>query len=169
MITYNKETKIFKLDTKTTSYVIGIADGKYLGHVYYGKKLHSTDLFYLLRTEEYPFVPSKLQREKLSFLDSFPMEYPFGGTGDFRESCIDIRSAQGQHGLELVYAGHNIYKGKEKLEGLPATWGDNCETLAVTLEDRCTGIQAVLSYSVFADCDAVMRSIKVENTGTETV
>ncbi len=169
MITYNKETKIFKLDTKTTSYVIGIADGKYLGHVYYGKKLHSTDLFYLLRTEEYPFVPSKLEREKLSFLDSFPMEYPFGGTGDFRESCIDIRSAQGQHGLELVYAGHNIYKGKEKLEGLPATWGDNCETLAVTLEDRCTGIQAVLSYSVFADCDAVMRSIKVENTGTETV
>ena len=51
MITYNKETKIFKLDTKTTSYVIGIADGKYLGHVYYGKKLHSTDLFYLLRIQ----------------------------------------------------------------------------------------------------------------------
>ena len=99
MITYNKETKIFKLDTKTTSYVIGIADGKYLGHVYYGKKLHSTDLFYLLRTEEYPFVPSKLQREKLSFLDSFPMEYPFGGTGELYRHPRRTRAAWVRAGI----------------------------------------------------------------------
>lgn len=169
MIVYDKETQIFKLDTKTTSYVIGIADGKYLGHVYYGKKLDSTDLFYLLRTEEHPFVPSRLEREKLSFLDSFPMEYPFGGTGDFRECCIDIRNMQGQHGLELIYAGHRIYEGKEPLEGLPATWGDRCSTLAVTLEDPCAGIRVILSYSVFADCDAMICSVKVENAGTEPV
>lgn len=169
MIKYNEEKKIFKLDTRTTSYVMGIADDKYLGHVYYGKKLESEDLGYLLRTAEHPFVPSELPREKLSFLDSYPMEYSFGGTGDFRESCIDIRDIHGQSGLELVYAGHRIYDGKEKLEGLPAVWGDCCRTLEITLEDTCAGIRTLLSYSVFEDCDAVIRSVKVENTGTAPV
>lgn len=169
MMIYQKENQIFKLDTKTTSYVMGIADGRYLGHVYYGKKLESTDLFYLLRTEEHPFVPSRLEREKLGFLDSFPMEYPFGGTGDFRESCMDIRNEYGQQGLELVYAGHRIYAGKEGLEGLPATWGSGCETLEITLEDVCAKIRVMLSYSIFADCDAVIRSVKVENTGKSPV
>lgn len=82
---------------------------------------------------------------------------------------IDIRNTQGQHGLELVYAGHRIYEGKEQLEGLPATWGGHCETLEVVLEDTCAGIEAMLSYSVFADCDAVIRSVKVKNTGTDPI
>lgn len=168
-IYYNEETNIFQLDTCTTSYLIGIADGKYPGHIYYGKKLAPQDLGYLLRTNEHPFVPSELPREKLSFLDSFPMEYSFSGTGDFRESCIDIRDGNGQSGLELLYAGHRIYEGKEKLEGLPAVWGEGCQTLEITLEDVCTGIRVLLSYSVFADSDALIRSVKVENTGKTAV
>lgn len=168
-IYYNEETKIFQLDTCTTSYLMGIADEKYLGHIYYGKKLTPQDLGYLLRTKEHPFVPSELPREKLSFLDSFPMEYSFSGTGDFRESCIDIRNSNGQSGLELLYAGHRIYEGKDKLQGLPAVWGEGCQTLEITLEDACTGIRVRLSYSVFTDSDALIRSVKVENTGTDAV
>lgn len=68
MIQYDEKTNIFKLDTPTTSYVIGLADGKYVGHVYYGKKIKSTDLAYLLRVDEPPFVPSKNMREKVSFV-----------------------------------------------------------------------------------------------------
>ncbi len=169
MITYNEKTKVFKLDSMNSSYVMGISDDKYLGHIYYGRKLESLDLAYLLRTEENPWVPSVLPREKLSFLDSYPMEYSFGGTGDFRESCMDIRNADGQSGLELVYKGHRIFKGKEKLEGLPAVWGDGCETLEITLEDDCTGLKAVLSYSVFEDSDAVIRSVRAVNSGNAAV
>ena len=112
MIKYDEKTKIFKLDTQTTSYVIGLADDKYVGHVYYGKKLESTDLAYLLRTDEPPFVPSKNLREKVSFLDTYPMEYSFGGTGDFRESCITVTTAEGQQGLDLTYVNHRIHSGK---------------------------------------------------------
>ncbi len=174
MIVFNEKTKIFKLDTKATSYVMGLADGKYLGHIYYGKKLgaqgqDATDLSYLMRIEESPFVPSQNMRDKASFLDNFQMEYPFGGTGDFRESCINVISADGQEGLELVYAGHRIYQGKEKLEGLPATWGNNCETLEITLEDGPTGLKVLLSYSIFEDSDAVLRSAKAVNSGSQTI
>lgn len=177
MITFNQKTNVFQLDTPTTSYIMGIADGKYLGHIYYGKKLEleldanaeSFDPTYLLRTEEHPFVPSQLIREKLSFLDSFPMEYPSGGTGDFRESCINVRTAGGQDGLELIYKSHRIYRGKDPLHGLPATWGGPCDTLELTLCDMPTGLEAVLSYSVFEGNDAVIRSVKVCNNGPEAV
>lgn len=169
MVIYDENKKIFKLDTQTTSYVMGLADEKYLGHVYYGKKLESTDLAYLMRTGERPFVPSKLPREKLSFMDCYQAEYSFGRTGDFRESCIDVRDVNGQYGLEPVYVSHRIYEGKEPLKGLPALWGDHCQTLEITLEDAAVGIRLLLSYSVFEDCDAVVRSIKVENIGKDTV
>ena len=58
-IIYNEKNHIFKLDTKNTSYLIGISPEGYVGHVYYGEKLAHEDAYYLLRTEEPPFTPSK--------------------------------------------------------------------------------------------------------------
>lgn len=59
-IFYDEKQKLFQLDTKTTSYVIGIADG-YAGHVYYGKKLESLEgLGALLRTGEAPLCRLKI-------------------------------------------------------------------------------------------------------------
>ena len=169
MIIFDNKTKIFRIDTHNTSYVIGLADDKYVGHVYYGKRLATTDLAYLLRIDEPPFVPSENLREKVSFLDTYPMEYSFGGTGDFRESCITVTTEDGQQGLDLIYAGHRIYQGKEPLRGLPATWGTDSETLEITLEDEPTGLQVLLSYSVFEDSDALVRSVKIRNGGSKAV
>lgn len=37
-ITYFEKERIFKLDTKNTSYLIGITDEEnFIGHIYYGK------------------------------------------------------------------------------------------------------------------------------------
>ena len=64
--------KLFKLDTKNTSYVIAVVDDEqFLGHVYYGQKLNDYHLDHLLRIEEGPFVPSRNNRDRGSFLDSF--------------------------------------------------------------------------------------------------
>ena len=112
MITFDETTKIIKLDTPDSSYVMGIADNNYLGHVYYGKKLNDTNLSYLMRTEENPFVPSENLREKVTFFDSFPMEYPCGGLGDYRESALVV-SCNGQEGAELSYVSHEIFSGKK--------------------------------------------------------
>lgn len=168
MICFEEKNKVIKLDTPATSYIMGIADN-YLGHIYYGKKIDATDLTYLLRTEENPGVPSTNNREKVSFLDSFPMEYSFGGTGDFRESCINIRTEDGQVGLDLTYESHNIYSGKKKLSGLPATWGDDCDSVDVILRDKATNLKVVLTYTAFRNTDAVTRSVKVVNEGTKNI
>ena len=101
--------KLFKLDTKNTSYVIAVVDDEqFLGHVYYGQKLNDYHLDHLLRIEEGPFVPSRNNRDRGSFLDSFPMEYPAHGLGDYREDCISIRTGEGNTGLSLNYISHKI-------------------------------------------------------------
>ena len=82
-IGYHEKNRVFKIDTEHTSYCIGIVDEEnFLGHIYYGRKLAEDDLVYLMRTDEAPYVPSRNNRERTSFLDTFPMEYTGHGLGD---------------------------------------------------------------------------------------
>ena len=165
-----EEEKIFKLDTRNTTYVIAVVDDEqFLGHVYYGKKLKEVHLDGLLRIHENPFVPSKNNRDRVSFLDSFPMEYPAHGLGDYRESCINIRTEKGNVGLAFSYVSHKITEGKDGLEGLPASFGKagECETLEILCEDKAAGLQVILQYGIFDEADVITRSVKVVNTGKE--
>ena len=93
-ILYYDEKKLFQLNTENTTYVIGLSPEGYVGHVYYGPLLHGEPDLYPLRMDEPPFTPSVNKREKSSFLDRFPMEYPTGGVGDYRESCLNIRNCR---------------------------------------------------------------------------
>lgn len=170
-ISFKKETKIFKLDTENTTYLIGLSPEGYVGHIYYGEKLASADAYYLLRTEEPPFTPSKNEREKSAFLDFYPMEYPSGGIGDYRESCINIRNEAGCMGSEFLYASHEIFKGKPKLQGLPASFGGEEEvtTLIIRCVDQVLNLKLELAYSVFEKEDIITRSLKIINEGKEKV
>lgn len=167
MIGYYEKDRIFKLDTDHTTYMIGITEEGYVGHIYYGQRLQYEGGSQYLRTGEPPFTPGVNKREKSSFLDCFPMEYPSGGIGDYRESCINIRNAEGCMGSEFFYTSHEIKKGKPKLKGLPASFGTEEEvaTLLITCEDPVLGAKVILSYSVFPKEDIIARSVKIRNEG----
>lgn len=170
MITYIENERVFKLDTPNTSYMIGIVDKEsFLGHIYYGKRLRDAEASYLLRTSEPPFVPSVNNRERCSFYDCFPFEYPTGGVGDYRESCISIRTAGGHTGAMLSYVSHEIFDGKPELDGLPATFGNEseCTTLKIVCEDALVGMGVELLYTAFNDTDVITRSVRVTNIGKE--
>ena len=167
-ITYFEKERIFKLDTPNSSYVIGIVDKEnFVGHVYYGKKLRDANIAYLLRTGEGPFVPSENNRERVSFYDTFPMEYAGNGLGDYRRSSISVRTAGGHTAVSLFYVSHKIYAGKPGLAGLPATFGDEnaCETLELLCEDPVLGLKVTLLYTAFSDVDVITRSVRIENDG----
>ena len=167
-ITYFEKERIFKLDTPASSYVIGIVDKEnFVGHVYYGKKLRDANIAYLLRTGEGPFVPSENNRERVSFYDTFPMEYAGNGLGDYRRSSISVRTAGGHTAVSLFYVSHKIYAGKPGLAGLPATFGDEnaCETLELFCEDPVLGLKVTLLYTAFSDVDVITRSVQIENDG----
>lgn len=171
-ISYNEKSRVFKLDTPHTSYCIGIVDEEnFIGHIYYGRKLSEDNLVYRMRTMEPPFVPSQNNRDRTSFLDSFPMEYTGNNLGDYREGTLSVRTAGGHTGVALSYVSHRIYDGKEGLEGLPATFGreNECKTLEIVCEDKHLDLQVILSYSIFADTDAIARSVKIVNCGKEPI
>lgn len=171
-ITYNEKNRLFKLDTPGTSYCIGVVDEEnFLGHVYYGRRLLDDQLTYLLRTEEAPFVPTENNRDRCSFLDSFPMEYTGSGLGDYREGTLAVRTTGGHTGVSLSYVSYRIYDGKEVLPGLPATFGskETCKTLEIICEDPVLKLLVILSYSIFADTDAIARSVRIVNGGSEEI
>lgn len=171
-IFFDESKRIFKLDTPNTSYIMSIEDKfGYLLHLYYGKRLNGCDVGFLSRTSEPPYTPDKNARDKLSFLDCAPQEYPCGGIGDFRQHALEIETVGGHNAVEMGYRSHTIEKGKPSLEGLPATFDSekDCTTLTVCLEDPILKLRAYLQYTVFEDLDAITRSVRLENGGTQSL
>ena len=171
-IHYYEKERVFKLDTPHTSYLIGIVDEeKFLGHIYYGAKITDYDVRALMRTGEAPFVPSQNNRDRSSFLDAFPMEYPGHGVGDYRESAISVSDKNGNTAVQPLYREHKIYAGKPGLPGLPATFGskEECETLEIVLADEVLDLTVTLYYTAFYDVDVITRSVRVTNHAKEPV
>lgn len=161
-IKYNKSERTFKLDTVNTSYILGIADDfGHLVHIYYGKRLNGDDNSIVMSSVDI--------KNKIWFFDGNQMEYPTDGIGDFREHCLELKTIEGYTAAECGYVSHKIYKGKPKLEGLPATFAseDECTTLEVTLQDIIAGVEVVLIYSVYNDVDIITRSVRVKNVSSK--
>ena len=169
-ITFEEKSRVFKLDSKSSTYMIGIVDEDgFIGHIYYGKYISDKDMSYLLKTGEQPLIPSINNRERISFMDNFPFEYSTHGVGDYRESCLKVRKDDGTSACNLSYKKHKIYAGKPKLEGLPASFGssEDCTTLEIVCSDDCIGIEVILIYTVFEELDVIARSVKIRNIGNE--
>ncbi len=169
-IKYHEQYGVFKLDTANTTYMIKIVDEEqFVGHLYYGAKIRMQDVAYLLRTEENPLVPSVNNRERCSFMDTFPVEYPGHGEGDYREGCLRVRTKAGHSAVGIHYRSHQILDEKPGLCGLPASFAGNekCQTLVLTCEDEVLGLEVELLYSVFEKEDVITRSVRVTNKGSE--
>lgn len=169
VITYLPDCRQFQLDTPRMSYALAVADDGFLCHVYWGGRIEPQNLTDLLRLSEPPFTPSVNNRERASFMDAAPFEYPCGFTGDYREHAFGIETADGSRVLDLRFAGHRIYRGKPAPAGLPHTFGSSAETLEITLTDAPTGITVILSYTVFDGIDALIRAVSVQNHGSAPV
>ncbi|MCR5761829.1 MAG: alpha-galactosidase [Treponema sp.] len=172
-INYYEKSRIFSIETENTGYYIAIVDSEnFIGHIHYGKKINPEDnLPSLLRIYELPLVPSKNNRERLAFYDSFQWEYPCGGTGDFRESCLNVDNKRNQSAVQLSYVSHEIISGKPKLKGLPSTWGskEDSLTLIIHAKDSVLNLKVDLLYSIFNGIDAIARSAYIKNEGTSAV
>ena len=167
-IFYNEKDKAFKLRANNTDYMMKVCEEGYLAHVYYGNKVPDEDLTYLLRLDESPFTPATNDRDRASFMDTLPFEYPCFGLGDYRESAFKIMDANGMSTCDLRYVSHKMYEGKPKLEGLPATFAteeSGCLTLEITMYDKYADIEVVLIYTAFDKLDVITRSAVITNKG----
>lgn len=166
MITFDQNQNILKLDTKNSSYVIGIHEEKYLLNLYYGAYLPDCNLWgNAKRTNSASFSPANPHMPDFS-TDTAPMEYSCNSSGDMRISALAIRNKDGNASTDVRYVSHKIYAGKPDISPLPHVYlncDDEADTLEILTEDKVTGAQVILYYTAFRELDVITRSAKVIN------
>jgi len=169
-ITFDEKSNIFHLQAGNTSYCMQIFKGKYLTHLYWGRRLRSGDVGYLLHPSDRAFSPNPDLSDKSFSLDTLPQEYPAYGNSDFRSPAFSVQLPNGSTITDLSYRSHRIFKGKPGLEGLPATYiesEDEAETLEIEMVDELIGLKVFLTYTAFTNFDAITRTVRFENRGKE--
>ncbi|MGL5259658.1 MAG: alpha-galactosidase [Lachnospiraceae bacterium] len=164
--------EIIKLETKNTTYQIGIDQQGFLLHLYYGKKV-ACDMDYLLTFYDRGFSgnPYTAGDDRTFSLDSLPQEFPYQGIGDYRTVAFNMQDERGVYGCNLRYKSHKRVSGKYGIPNLPAVYAkeEQAETVEIILEDLDTGIEVALLYGVLFECDVITRSVTVKNIGKEAI
>ena len=126
--------KTITIQTKHTTYQIGIHPLGFLLHLYYGARVEN-DMSYLLQYYDCGFAgnPYDAGGDRGMSLDFLPQEFPCYGTGDFRSAAFSLRNEEGIFGADLRYQSHAVRTGKYATPGLPAVY-DTEEALQEELE-----------------------------------
>lgn len=170
----DRESRVFTLQTKNTTYQMKADDKDVFLHTYYGEKTDNSDKSYLIRCADRGFSgnPYEVGTFDRSYsLDMLPQEYSCFGTGDYRISALRVRQADGSRAAELRYAGCETRKGKYAIPGLPAAYGaqEEADTLEVILKDEACGIEVRLLYGVFEKKDVITRAVRITNRSERPV
>ncbi len=172
-VLYDKDKRIFTLNTKNSTYQMQADSFGYLLHLYYGRKTEGfIDWGYTLADRGFSGSPYDAGRDRTYSLDYLPQEFPAQGTGDFRSPLLVARDSSGTYGADLRYSGCEIQEGKYSLKGLPAVYaneGKEAETLIITLKNARLGLSVKLMYGVLPEKDIITRSVTVRNDGTGTI
>ncbi len=165
-IKFIKETQQFIIHTANTTYAFDIVKGRYLRHLYYGKKKKTIVPEPL---EGYSFAPYLANHEYKYSPDTMPCETSFFGSGDFRKTSLRINS-DGTGVTDFDYSSYKIYAGRAQLDGLPeARVNEKTQTLEIKMKDTVSGCILTLFYTVYPDKDIIGRYMRVENNGKATV
>ena len=168
MISYNN--KIFKLDTRSTSYIFRIADCGKLENVHYGPRLRdqSFDALTLKNTIQLGSCVHYDTSDHIS-LDNLLLEYSENGKGDFRHSPIELIMPDGTYVSDFVYHSHEISNRAYESSALPTAYG-KAKTLTVILADKkYNNIRLKLSYTVFEETDVIVRNAVIVNNCSEPI
>lgn len=171
-IKFDNKSRVFYLETPNSSYIINIFQDGYLGHLYWGKKISSINTSNAVVLRGKPFGVNPTPEDYDFTLDGMAEEYPSFGTSDYHYPAFQILQQDGSTITDLRYKKHAIFKGKEGLEGLPATYVENEEeatTLKIHLVDELLGLEVVLNYIVFEHYDAITRHVKIINHGNKAL
>ena len=166
-IRFDKEKNTFVISTRSTTYMFEIFKGRYLRHIYYGKKTRDIPE---TPAKGLSFSPYRPEFDSSASPDVFPQEYSFAGSGDFRTPALTLVGADGTGVTDFVYHSYRIFRGRHDPEGLPhARLDDKTRTLEITMKDEVTSCVLKLYYTAFSDEDVISRYMTLENKGKSDV
>ena len=160
MIEFNCNEKVFRIDTKNTTYAMKIAHDRYLLHLHYGKKSNNfPDLNREISVAFSPYV--KEFGDKFS-LDTVMTELSFFDSGDMKDTAVKIKNANGDSVTSFFYKGYRIFKGRCEFVDMPYSRNAD-ETLEIVYVDEVSGCELYSYYSVFVESDTITRYAKFVN------
>jgi Alpha-galactosidase len=171
-IIYERDLRTFHLKTKNTSYIIKVLETNHLSQLYWGKRINTNNLDYLVEKNLWGSFLANTDNIRTFQLEATAQEYPFYGATDLRSPAIELQFEDGTTTTDLRYEGYKIFKGKAPLKGLPATYVENdgeAETLEIYLIDKLKSVKVILTYTVFEDFDAITKSVKIINESNSKV
>ena len=167
MISFNKTTNVFHLRGKSYSYVMRVNEAGYLEQLHFGRVIAEDDVSYLNTPSYLSFSPLPPDVTNGNFsLDTVPQEYGSYGQGDFRTPSVVIRRSDGDCASRFRYLSHTVGAAHVPTD-LPHARGG--ETLTVVLCDVLSSVRLHLHYTVYADSDVLVRSVEIENCGSERI
>ncbi|MFV0399026.1 MAG: alpha-galactosidase [Oscillospiraceae bacterium] len=170
-ICYSEKDRTFTLQTRRSSYQIGVGSYGFLLHYHYGRPVESGEsLSHLIRPVDRGFSgnPYDAGTDRTFSLDHLPMEYPVSGVGDYRIPALTVGNSNGSRALDLRYQSFEIVEGKYRLDGLPALYENEkgeAQTLILRLSDPVSKVDVALLYGVLEELDIITRACIVTNSG----
>lgn len=163
-----KNNNTFHLQGRNISYIMAVDSFGNLIHIHYGRKLHDKD--YDKTNTKY--VDWAAYDENNITLENTQQEYPSYGHADLRNPAYTVKNVDGNSISQLKYKDYTIKENYiPEIEGMPSLFIGNksAQTLEITLEDKISGVEVVLSYSVFDDYDVILRNTRIHNISDSTI
>ena len=77
----------------------------------------------------------------------------------------------GTDAVDFRYEGYTISKGKYRIPGMPALYGEekDADTLTIHMKDTVTGLLVDMYYSVWEKQDIITRCVRFENANIDPI
>ncbi len=155
------QNHIFTLETDRTGYLFRVTPFGHLEHIHYGVRVPQNEIETLLTKRNIMHGSSVLYspQDDAYCLDNLPLEWSGVGCGDYRQTPLEVKLADGTFRTDFVFESYEIVNGCVPMETLPAAYDETgtAETLIVTLRDQAGGCRLVLYYTVFPAVDVISR------------
>lgn len=165
--------QVFTLESDHTSYLFRVTKFGHLEHVYYGEKIKPGEIESLLLKRSIMHGSSVMysDQDETYCLDNIPLEWSGVGCGDYRQTPIEVKLADGTFRTDFVYQSHAIVAGCIPMDTMPTAYDETnaAETLIVTLFDQPGKINLLLYFTVFPAVDVITRRAVLVNAGAGAV
>jgi alpha-galactosidase len=156
-ISYHGEKRLWILEAKNTSYVIGLDEENNLQNVYWGTKL--------AYVEDYKTADFKKGHSSFDAREGFAnMEYPAWGGLLYSEPCLKATFSDNVRNLSLKYDGYEIIRNSEN------TSAESVSELRIDLKDNLSNnLKVRLYFRIYEEFDIIEKYAEIVNSGEQPV
>lgn len=168
---------LFHLSTQNTSYIFRVEPAMHLEHLHYGSKIslnHDTERALKQKHSSLPSATTCYSRDfpNLS-MELLRSEISTLGKGDYGDPFVELQFSNGSSTCDFIFDSYKISDHAPELPNLPSALpplSGSSHTLEIYLKEaNHLPVRMTLFYTVYEECDVIVRSSSIENIGNENI